>query len=198
MNRILASALLMAALCSAAATAGPPALPATPADATLIYARPFQLAQGYQNHWRADGETVTQGTLVVIAVDDPALVYPRQSAEPVLYVGDETAMRLNVGYRSGRVVALVPGEVEAGDRVWFGTPRLPETVTAATIAEEQALAGASGIPVLSRAEVAQALRLGGAPAVESDLNALAGEAARLVRAYSPQEDELAETLASQR
>lgn len=196
MNRLQASFLMLAALWCSVATAAPPALPATPAGAELLYARTFELDQSFDFQWRANGPAVTQGTLVVVSAD-PDLVYPRQSAEPVLYVGNQTAMRLNTGYPSGRIVALVPGTVEAGAQVWFGTPMLPEMVTAQTIAAEQALADENGISGLSEADIAEALGLGGAPLSKPDLNALLGDVAKLVRAYAPQEKEQAAALASQ-
>ncbi len=140
--RIAISAALTG-LCVLAATslAEPPPLPPTPAPVLdVVYARPFALEQGYEFTWRKEKPLVTEGYLLVLKVN-PALVYPRQSAEPVLYVGDTTAERVNVGYPSGHLVVIVPGKLADFDLkktlIWFGTPDLPERCTAKTIAEER-------------------------------------------------------------
>src|SRR5262245_27654193 len=104
--RIAASLTLLGA-CAVMVTAQPPArpapvaghaddvsqippIPATPAAVkNILYARQFKLEQGYEFEWRADHPKVTAGWLVVLEVD-PDLVYPRNVAEPVLYVGKTT------------------------------------------------------------------------------------------------------------
>lgn len=172
----------------ALASAPIPNLPA-PVDA-ILHAQPFELGQGFENHWRAEGGLVRQGWLVVLQVD-PSLVYPRQIAEPVLYVGEETAIRLNVGYPSGRVVALVPGKGGL-EPAFFGTPRLPETVTAQIIATQiESALQAHGGAALKYTVAAERLGL-------PDHAALLEVAAELVREHSPEEVELAEQLATQR
>lgn len=160
---LLASALL----------AAPPPLPPTPAPiGALISARPFELEEGFRYDWRAERPVVSEGHLLVLAVD-PDLVYPRQTAEPILYVGSQTAMRLNVAYPSGRLVALVPGELpESGTRIWFGTPGLPEQVTAVAIVGELGLAEAAGLAPLPAVDVAGALERGGTRLRVPDLDAL--------------------------
>lgn len=167
---VLASSLL----------AAPPPLPPTPAPVgALIVARPFELEQGFPFSWRAERPLVTSGHLLVVNVD-PDLVYPRQTPEPILYVGDQTAMRINVAYPSGRLLALVPGELaQSGTRIWFGTPGLPEQATAATIAEESRLAEAAGIGPLAAVDVAGALERGGPTLRAADLDALLDAIAEL-------------------
>jgi hypothetical protein len=193
LNKILQAAAIFATAALTTAVAGP-ALPETPAPVdAILYARPFELAEGFKFTWRQEQPLVTAGVLIVLKVD-PALVYPRQTAEPVLYVGDTPAMRLNVGYPSGRLVALVP-DVRSPDldgaMIWFGSPRLPEQVDAATVAQEQALARQAGRgPAAAAAE-------GGPVLKTANLNALLGEAARLVRRFAPDEAALADSLASQ-
>ena len=120
------------------ARAAAPALPATPAPVIdVLHAQPFQLEQPFAFSWRKERPLVTEGIVLVLKVD-PALVYPRQTAEPVLYVGDQTAERVNVGYSSGHVVAIVPAhENLSTSPVWFGTPALPEQIDKARIAEER-------------------------------------------------------------
>jgi hypothetical protein len=195
---VLCVVLVLAATAAARAAAAPP-VPATPAGVvSVLYARPFQVATAFDHTWRKERPTAIGGMLLVLQVD-PALVFPRQSAEPVLYVGNETAMRLNVGYPSGRVVAIVPGgrTLAPGTPIWFGSPRLPETVTAAVIAEERALADAKGVGGITGTAIAPALRRGGAAMSASDLNGVLRAAAGVVRDYAPDEEELASALAAQ-
>ncbi|MEW5788564.1 MAG: hypothetical protein AB1899_11995 [Pseudomonadota bacterium] len=196
-KHLLPLAFLLAGL-SGAVGAEPPALPATPAAVTeVLYARPFTLDEAYTHLWRQEQPQVRDGMLLVVKVD-PALVYPRQVAEPVLYVGNQTAMRLNVGYPSGIVVALVPGMDNlpaAGADIWFGTPRLPETITARTLAEERGRA--AHLAARAGSETGGALLKGGAPLRARNLPALLGEAAQLVRQHAPDEAALADGLAGQ-
>ena len=177
------------------AIAAPP-VPVTPAAVdSILYARPFSLSEGFTYDWRKERPTVTNGYLVVLAVD-PALVYPRQSAQPVLYVDDQPAMVLNVGYPSGRVVVLIPG-TSAPTSAWFGTPALPETVDSAAIESETALAAANGIGSVGGADADAALSRGGAALRTTDLNALLQHAATLVSAFAAGEVEQAKALANQ-
>ena len=62
----------------------------------VVHVQPFSLRKGYIHFWREEKPLVTTGTLAVFKVD-PGLVYPRNAAEPVLYVGNQTAERLNFG-----------------------------------------------------------------------------------------------------
>src|SRR5262245_39219373 len=104
-------------------------LPSTPAAVSeLVLAQPFKLGKGYENDWSKEREVVTSGTLVVLKVD-PELVYPRNSAEPVLFAGDKTVQRLNQGHESGHVIGIIPGEIDLTMApIWFGRPELPERV----------------------------------------------------------------------
>ncbi len=173
----------------------PPPIPATPAAVDdLVYARPFKLNKGYVHYWSKARPNVTGGTLLVIKVD-PALVYPRQVAEPVLYVGDQTAQRINVGDKSGQVVAVVPGEVDLTKApIWFGQPDLPERVDGHIIKAQRKLADGAGIKPFSKEKVQAATAKGGDPANYADLATLmAGPIADLILEYSPQEKEMAES-----
>src|SRR5262245_4270050 len=88
--------------------ADPPPLPVTPAgEVALLYARPFTVEVPFTHVWRAEQPVFSAGVVVVLSVD-PDLVHPRQTAEPILFVGDQTAERVNFGHESGRVVAIVP------------------------------------------------------------------------------------------
>jgi hypothetical protein len=172
----------------------PPAIPDTPAAVDeVVYLRPFTLSNGFAFDWCKERPQVTSGTLLVLKVD-PALVVPRQVAEPVLYVGQQTAQRINSGHESGHVIALVPGEVDLSKAlVWFGTPDLPERVDAAKISEELALAQEAGIKAFSANQIESAVAKGGDRLNVSDLDALfRGEVSELILKYSPQEKDLAE------
>ncbi len=175
-------------------TEKPPEIPATPATvAELVYARPFTLAKGYKFFWSKERQNVTTGTLLVLKVDK-ALVYPRAIAMPVLYVGDQTAERLNHGHKSGHVIAIVPGEVDLTKQpIWFGTPDLPERVDAKKIKSERALADKAKIKPFSKEKVKAALDKGGERLRLEDATALLREAAApLIEEYSPQEKHLAD------
>lgn len=200
MNGWLRLALLLAgSVIGAHALAAPP-LPSGPVPVQeLVYARAFDLDQGFAYDWRQERPLVRRGTLLVVQVD-PDLAYPRQTAEPVLYVGTQTAMRLNVGYPSGYLVALVPGDMELdaeATRIWFGAPALPESVTQATIAAQHARAVAAGIAPIPRAQVAAAYARGGAPLSRRTLAALLADAAALVERYAPDEAAVAGALRAQ-
>ncbi|HNQ24408.1 MAG TPA: hypothetical protein PKK06_15080 [Phycisphaerae bacterium] len=182
--------------------AEPPALPTTPAAVQqVLYARPFTLEQGYEFAWRKEKPTVTEGYILVLKVD-PALVYPRQTAEPVLYIGDTTAQRVNVGYPSGSVVVIVPCKVADFDLqktlIWFGTPELPERCTAGTIAEERAKAEKAGIQPPSAATVDAARAEGGEPLSVKDAYELQRQVAPLIKQYAPDESERADNLLAPR
>jgi hypothetical protein len=191
---MIRSGLVVVAVLGAAAvgSAAPPPVPATPASIEeLVYAAPVTLRHGYQSDWRVERPLVTAGYLVVLRVK-PALVYPRQVAEPVLYAGDQTGERLNVGYRSGHVVAIVPGPLDlARSPIWFGQPALPEQVGAKAIATERARATARGIRPAAPTSVKRALR---AALQLDDKQDLLREAGLLVQLFAPDEEELARTL----
>ncbi|GIW74611.1 MAG: hypothetical protein KatS3mg103_1133 [Phycisphaerales bacterium] len=188
---------LAASALAAVVVAAPPQIPATPAAVQdIVFAQPFVLDQGEVSTWRAERPMVTSGYILVLKVN-PDLVYPRQSAEPVLYVGDTTAERLNVGYRSGYVVAVVGAPIEGQDaldlakaKIWFGTPELPERVDAARIAQESALADAAGIKPFP-ADKIKALLEQNQTLREPNKAAILDEVAALIRRFSPQEEELA-------
>jgi hypothetical protein len=179
---------------STMAFAGPPPVPQTPASVNdLLYAREFSLDKGYTHNWCLEKPFITSGYLVVLRVN-PDLVFPRQTLEPVLYAGDQTAQRINSGYESGVVIAVIPEKVDLFKTpIWFGTPELPERVSADRIKNELMKAEKAGIRPFSEKKVTTALKKGGDPLQVSNMSALLrGEIARLILTYSPQEKQLAD------
>lgn len=146
-----------------------PALSQTPQieGIRLIEATPFTLLEPHTHYWRAEQPSYTQGVLLVLQTNPENLV-PRQTYEHVLYVGDETAERVNVGERSGHIVAIVPGPVDlANAPIYFGAPALPEQVTAAS----------------ARGELSRAMSLGVRGVGEGALNAVTAEPLVLQDSY---------------
>jgi hypothetical protein len=169
----------------------PPAVPVTPAAITdLVYASSFTLAEGYRYNWSKERPAVRSGMLVVLKVD-PALVVPRNALEPVLYAGNHAVQRLNDGHVSGHVIAIIPEEVDlTRTPIWFGSPDLPERVSAEKIRAERAMAEEAKIRPFS-AEKVQAVTAGRLQA--SDLSSLLrDQVANLVMEYAPQEKALAQ------
>lgn len=180
-----------------------PPVPMTPAAVTnLLYARPFKLEHGYEYEWRAEKPAVTAGWLLVLEVNT-ALVFPRQTAEPVLYVGKTTGERVNIGHVSGRIVVIVPSDLnEKGEMaldlnealMWFGTPELPEQVDALKVERQRKAALAAGIAPFSKEIVDNAKAMADAQLKASDRDALQHAVADLIKVYSPQETDLADQI----
>lgn len=128
----------------------------------LLEAYPFVLDEPFVHEWRAEKPLVSSGYLLVLRVD-AALAAPRDTYEPVLYVGSQTAERCagNDAPQEGeRLVVLVPAALDAAGRVdldldslpiWFGGHELPERVDAARIERELAAARAAGVGPVQRA-----------------------------------------------
>jgi hypothetical protein len=168
------------------------AVPATPAPIkNILAARAFTLETPYPYTWSKERIMVSTGVLVVLEVD-PAYVVPRDTLEPVLYAGNVPVQRLNHGNVSGRVIGIVPGNIDlASVPIWFGSPELPERVTASTVESERMSAERAGIRALPQARIASASQ---PPVAAKDLAALLRDVgAELVLEYSPQEKELAES-----
>lgn len=177
--------------------APPRTSPPTSVDA-LVYAQRFVLQQGYRSYWSREKTFIRSGFLVVLKVD-PALVYPHEAATPMLYVGDQTAERINVGYLDGHVIAIVPGSVDIDTApIWFGTPDLPERVDAQKIAAERQLADAAGIRTIAADERTAAFSQGGAVLYAYDKVELLQSAAALIEEYAPSEQDLADMFTAMR
>ncbi|NNM27060.1 MAG: hypothetical protein HKO59_13930, partial [Phycisphaerales bacterium] len=184
-------AMGMLATATAIVSAAPPAVPATPAAIDqLVYAQPFTLDEAFRFEWQQEKPMTRSGYLLVMKVN-PDLVYPRQSPEPVLYVGKQTAQRINVGYRSGHVVAIVPApQDEAGvvtldlakTPIFFGTPELPERIDRTDMEAEHTAAVAAGVTALPADHLTLATRAaqGQPTAFRGDVELLR-HAAQLIR-----------------
>jgi len=196
--RLFSLATLLLAICTTSVWADEsevPAVPATPAAVEkVVYARSFALEEGYKFEWRKEQPLLKEGTVLVLKVD-PALVYPRQVAEPVLYVGDQTAERVNIGHKSGHVVAIVPGKIDLKKTlIWFGTPELPEQVDAKTINAERQMAKRAGVKPLATKQIDDARKKGGENLKVKDRYELRRDLATVVKEYAPDETELADGL----
>ena len=168
------------------------AIPSTPAPVKdILYARRFTLETPYKYTWSKERPMVSTGVLVVLEVD-PALVVPRNELEPVLYAGNVPVQRLNYGHPSGRVIGIIPGNIDLTTApIWFGSPELPERVTESIVRAERARAERVGVRAFPQAKISAVER---PVAAAKDLAALLRDvAADLVYQYSPQEKELAES-----
>ncbi len=161
----------------------------------VLYLRTFSLEKGYAFEWRKERPVITEGTILVLQVK-LELVRRTQCAEPVLYVGDQTAERVNAGHESGRLIVIVPGRVDLKTTpIWFGTPYLPEQVDAAMIQKERELAEKAGIrPVTDPTKIKSAMERGGEKLSVADRDQLRRELASVVRAFAPDEKHLADGL----
>ncbi len=161
----------------------------------LVFAQPFSLDVPYEHTWRQEEPSVVSGWILVLRTD-PALLAPRQTAEPVLYVGNETAERLNAG-EAGNLVVLVPSPVDSQGvptldpttvPIWFGTSELPERVDAARIQAELSAAIAQGVGPASSTAIRSQGPLG--TMFAPDRPELELYLADLIELYSPTESDL--------
>ncbi len=194
---LIALAVVLLVSVSVRAADAPPAIPETPTSVDkILYAQPFVLDKGMEFLWSQERPIISTGYLLVLEVN-PDLVVPRQIAEPVLYVGKQTAQRVNFGHESGRVIAIVPAELnKRGDvdldlsktRIWFGTPELPERVDVEMIEQEHDMAANAGIQPQPVKEISAAIKAGGSRAASfADGHELMFYANELVGQYSPKE-----------
>ena len=176
-------------------------LPELPADTLahpvhLVAVHPFTLDESYTHWYRSDRPQVDAGLLVVLSVDELELLHPRQTAQPVLQVGAQTAESLNFGHQSGYVVALVPAPRIADGIVdldlteapiFYGDAALAETLDQAALDARLQEALGRGVPSPSPAEIEAAM-------LESlhfaNDHALRMWAADMIATWSPQEMDL--------
>lgn len=169
----------------------------------LLFAQPYVLDQAFEHTWRAEKPSSRAGWLLVLDVD-PDLVVPQEGYEPVLFVGDQTAERVNRGVGSGHLVVIVPAELDHArgepaldlftGPIWFGTPRLPEQVDAKAVADELAAARRAGVRAFAAEHVALAKQQGGGFVALKDRTELERYAATLVQSWAPDEYEFAQGL----
>ncbi len=189
----LATCLLGLSACDVLSAATDTPVPPTPAPIKrIVAAHGFTLETPFPYTWTKERVMVSSGTLVVLEVD-PALVVPRNTLEPVLYAGNIPVQRLNHGNKSGRVIGIVPGNIDVTTMpIWFGTPQLPGRVTRAMAEAERARAEKAG--VAHTFERSSIVGLDSPATVSKDLAALLRTvAADLVLTYSPQDKDLAES-----
>ena len=209
----MATTTLVAELTDAGEIVGPPAPgdvgtnlgPASQLKTPMPVARirsatPFRVETPFAHDWSAEKSTATAGWLVVLDVD-ARYVQPRQTAEPVLYAGNVPVQRLNVGVRTGRVIAVIPATRTAENQtradlmatpIFFGAPELPERITRDMADAELARARAAGITADNAGRIRAAIRAGGPEVVVQDRAALLREAASLVLEHAPDESHLAD------
>src|SRR6185295_4588373 len=82
----------------------------------VLEARPFVVDQPWVHEWRAEKPLVRAGYLLVLKVD-PERARVRDTWEPVLYVGEQTAERCAESERDGLLVALVPADLDTRGNV---------------------------------------------------------------------------------
>lgn len=173
-------------------TGTPPTVPENPAvelPIELVFAQPFTLEEAATHYWRAEQPSYKSGLLVVLEAG-PEWLNPRQTAEPVIFVGDQTLDRINTGYPSGQLVGIVPGmtlEELSEAPIYFGQPELPERVDAAYAAAELRAAIGGGLVGPGEERVSLAGVDGTAALDYSDLMY---QASFLVEKYSPTEEDL--------
>ena len=135
----------------------------------ILFAQPFRLDKPYTHSWRKEQPLVKAGYLLVLAVD-PEFARPLQTAEPVLYVGDQTAERINAGDVSGRLVVLVPSSSNSQN--------------------DPTLDLSKGAKPWPAEKVRVALRRGGRALHLRNREALEQRLATLLQEYSPNETDL--------
>src|SRR5262245_13243163 len=154
----------------------------------LVQAERFQVDKPFQHLWRADKPLVNSGWLLVLS-GDPALFVPRQTKEPVLYVGAQTAQRVNFPEQSGKLVVIVPGDFFLEDApIFFGAEALPEELRQFQIDAELEAARAAGARPPTADAIEKAMKTEG-QTFASDYE-LRMRAIQLVEQHSPQEQAL--------
>ena len=170
----------------------------------LLYARPFILQEAYEHSWRKETPMVSSGYVLVLRADAER-IRPRQVYEPVLFVGGQTAERVNAPQsetaETAQLVVVVPAPLDEEGKVdldpwkvpiFLGSKVLPEDVDEKRIQLELTQAKRLGVPgpkvpkvsgLAAVTQPKQVLRL-------ADRNALQLELASLIEFYSPEEIDL--------
>lgn len=150
----------------------------------VLWAQPVHFATPHPYPWQKGHAPLTAGTVLVLQVD-PDRVVPRQVNVPVLYVGPSPAELINTGWPSGRLLVLVPGEINvAAVPAWFGSTELPERVDALRGQAELDAALSAGFQPM-------APQVWAPPLTVPDSGAFYRAMADLVETWAPQEAERA-------
>jgi hypothetical protein len=191
----LAVVVALAMRSDAPGTGKPPVVPASqPAPQAppveqlqLVHAETFQVQRPFQHVWRRDQPWVQHGWILVLSGKEE-LLRPRQIKEPVLYVGAQTAERVNTAEGSGKVVVIVPGDFAlASAPIFLGSIALPEELGPREIAAELDKAVAAGAAAPTAAAIEAATKPGQVFATDYELRLRAID---LVEQHSPAEKDL--------
>jgi hypothetical protein len=157
----------------------------------LLFVQQFKLAEPYSYEWSAHRREVTEGYLLVLAVD-PQFCTLRQTDVPVLFVGDTPAEVANFGVNSGNLIALVPGPIDLSvSLMFFGSFELPERIDQIRGQAELGLAGQLGITPFTANEIGRAADASEPVITFESREMLHSALGDLIEQYSPEELELA-------
>ena len=181
-----------------------PALPATPSIDTvpmIVSLQPVTIKESYATDFRSEHQQVSSGWLMVIRGDSRILA-PRALAEPLLLASGtgadgsvwiESVEWFNHGFISGYRVCFIPSTAQEksgadrttqGLRVWFGSPKLPESVDAKALQSELKEADRAGIVAGIAVKVE-----GSAPKVLANRDELITTANALIARWAPDESQ---------
>lgn len=185
----IATAIVLAVAQSRSTQPSPSPAPGAPTvrQLELVHAERFTVQQPYVHRYRADTPLVSDGWLLVLA-GDPAWLQVRQTRMPVLYVGAQTAERVNTGQQSGKLVVLVPGDFALQNApIFLGGVALPEELRQLDIDAELAGARTAGAVAPTAATLAKVVQPGRTFATDYELRQRAID---LVEQFSPVEKDL--------
>ncbi|MBX2797559.1 MAG: hypothetical protein KTR31_07825 [Myxococcales bacterium] len=124
-------------------------------DGTLVdriwEVTPFRLGEAHPYRHARTPRSVKEGAVVVLSVA-PWTQVARPVGVPLLWVGDQLAVRLTWGDREGCAVVWVPRRPEPSDLVFFGTTELPERMGPAQRVAQAGAAQRRGISARSAEE----------------------------------------------
>jgi hypothetical protein len=159
----------------------------------VLFARPFTLETPYAYTWTAEQTSITSGYVLVVEVE-PELARVKSTWNPVLYAGRYPAEITSSDPETGRVVVIVPGDLDLSrDPVFFGSVELPDRVTAERGRQELAAARAVGYAPLTAEALRLALQAGGERATLRDAGYLyGGPVADAIERYVPSQASVAD------
>ncbi len=141
---------------------------ADPADADVVWARPFTVAEPYVWTMRGDHPLVTSGWIVQLRVE-PIRMRPTQLRQPLLFVDDRPVRPVNFDDVNGCLVAVVSSDTPLDQATLFwSAPSLPERLSAADGETERTQARALGLGGLDRVRWSAAVANGGGAIAAQD------------------------------